>query len=94
MKNYHVYIVSNPARTVLYTGVTSNLEKRVYEHQHKLTDGFTKKYNCSDLVFYEQTSDVYEAITREKQIKGWSRGKKNDMIQLFNPGLKTLNSEL
>jgi len=94
MKNYFVYIVSNKSRTVLYTGVTSNLEQRLYQHENKLIEGFTKKYNCSHLVFYEQTSDIYEAIIREKEIKGWSRQKKNDMIRLFNSGFKTLNSEL
>ena len=94
MKNYYVYIVSNKTRTVLYTGVTSDLEKRVYEHENKLTEGFSKKYNCTDLIFYEPTTDVYSAIAREKEIKAWRRSKKDELIQSFNPSLKKLNLEL
>lgn len=94
MKNYYVYIVSNPRRTVLYTGVTGNLEHRSYQHKNKLVNGFSKKYGCTDLIYFDETSDVYEALTREKQIKGWKRIKKDQLIHVFNPGLKTLIFEL
>jgi putative endonuclease len=85
MKQYYVYIMSNVART-LYTGVTNNLERRVYEHKHKLLEGFTSKYNLTWLVYYAETTDIREAITREKQIKGWMRAKKVALIEEMNPG--------
>ena len=69
----------------MYTGVTSNLERRAYEHRHKLVDGFTKKYNVSKLVHYEATDDIKSAIAREKQIKGWLRRKKVALIESVNP---------
>jgi putative endonuclease len=72
-------------RGVLYTGVTNDLIRRVYEHRHKLVDGFTKKYNVAKLVYYESTTDVESAIAREKQIKGWTRIKKVDLIESMNP---------
>jgi len=67
-KTYYVYILTNKTNKVLYTGVTSDLKRRVYEHKHKLVEGFTKKYNVNRLVYYEVTNDVYAAISREKQI--------------------------
>ena len=84
MNQYYVYIVTNGVRT-LYIGVTNDLTRRVYEHQHKLTDGFTKKYNVTMLVHYEVTTDVQSAIAREKQLKGWRRSKKIDLIEASNP---------
>ncbi|MCI0794729.1 MAG: GIY-YIG nuclease family protein [Chloroflexi bacterium] len=84
MNQYYVYIVTNGVRT-LYIGVTNDLTRRVYEHQHKLTDGFTKKYNVTMLVYYEVTTDVQSAIAREKQLKGWRRSKKIDLIEASNP---------
>jgi putative endonuclease len=69
MKQYYVYILTNNSGTI-YTGVTNNLERRMYEHKNKLITGFTKKYNLTKLVYYEMTEDVRSAITREKQIKG------------------------
>jgi putative endonuclease len=84
MRQYYVYILSNQSRT-LYTGVTNNLERRMYEHKMKLASGFTKKYGIDRLVFYETTSDVKTAITREKQIKGWTRNKKIGLIESNNP---------
>ena len=84
MNQYYVYIVTNGVRT-LYIGVTNDLIRRVYEHQHKLTDGFTKKYNVTMLVHYEVTTDVASAIAREKQLKGWRRSKKIDLIEASNP---------
>ena len=76
--------MSNQSRT-LYTGVTNNLERRVYEHKMKLVPGFTNKYHIDKLVFYEMTPDVKSAITREKQIKGWIRNKKIALIESSNP---------
>jgi putative endonuclease len=69
----------------LYTGVTNNLLRRIHEHKNKLIEGFTKKYNITRLVYYEETSDVRSAITREKQIKGWLRRKKINLIESVNP---------
>lgn len=83
---YFVYMLSNWDDAVLYIGVTSNLPRRLYEHRNGLADGFTKKYNVHKLVYYEQTSDVYSAVSREKQLKKWSRSKKNDLIAKVNPG--------
>ena len=84
MKEYYVYIMTNCSRT-LYTGVTDDLIRRVYEHKSKLIDGFTKKYNITRLVYYEITGDVKAAIQREKQIKGWLRKKKITLIEAANP---------
>ena len=84
MNQYYVYIVTNGVRT-LYIGVTNDLTRRVHEHQHKLIDGFTKKYNVTMLVHYEVTTDVQSAIARENQPKGWRRSKKIDLIEASNP---------
>jgi putative endonuclease len=84
MKNYYVYIMTNKSKT-LYTGVTNDLTRRVYEHKHKLIPGFTQKYNITKLVYYEETSDIHAAIAREKQIKGWLREKKINLIESMNP---------
>jgi len=92
MKQYYVYIMSNRSRT-LYTGVTSDLKRRVYEHKNKLVNGFTKKYNITKLVYYEATSEVASAILREKQIKGWLRRKKIALIESANPRWKDLSEE-
>lgn len=92
-KTYSVYIISNYHRTVLYVGVTSDLEKRIYQHKNKLIEGFTKKYNCSSLLYFEETSDVYSAIAREKEIKGWKRVKKDELIKQNNAQLKDLSSD-
>ena len=93
-KVYYVYILTNRSNKVLYTGVTSNLIKRVYEHKKKLADGFTKKYNVNKLVYYDYSEDVYGAIQREKQIKGKLRKKKIEMIEKMNPEWKDLYEEL
>lgn len=84
MGQYYVYIMTNRSQT-LYTGVTNDLQHRVYEHKQKLVDGFTKKYNLTKLVYYESTDDVRSAIGREKQIKGWLRAKKIALIESMNP---------
>ena len=78
---------------VLYTGVTNNLERRVYEHKNKLVDGFTKKYNVNKLVYFDQTSDVESAILREKEIKTWTREKKNALVESINPKWNDLSKE-
>ncbi len=83
-KRGYVYILTNIRNTVLYTGVTSNLVKRIYEHKNKMIDGFTKKYNLQKLVYYEVFDDISNAIIREKQIKGWLRSKKISLIDNFN----------
>ena len=80
-----VYIMTNKNNGVLYTGVTSNLYKRVPEHKNKAVDGFTSKYNITKLVYYEEYETMPEAITREKQIKGGSRKKKIDLVSSKNP---------
>ncbi len=84
-KQYFIYIMTNKNNTVLYTGVTNNLVRRVYEHKKKLIDGFTKKYNIIKLVYYEIFNEPSSAMQREKQIKGGSRQKKIDLINGFNP---------
>ncbi len=84
-KQYFVYIMTNTRNTVLYTGVTSDLKKRAYEHRNKLIDGFTKTYNVNKLVYYEIYADPLDAIAREKKIKGGSRQKKMDLIVRKNP---------
>ncbi len=86
--------MANKNNTVLYTGVTSNLQKRVYEHKEKIVKGFTHKYNLDKLVFYEVHSDSYNAISREKQIKAGSRQKKIDLINSMNEAWKDLYYEL
>jgi len=87
---YFVYIMTNRSGT-LYTGVTNNLERRIYEHKHHLVNGFTKKYKIEKLVYYEETNDINAAISREKQIKGWLRKKKIALIESINPGWKDLS---
>jgi len=81
---YFVYLMTNKNNTVIYTGVTNDLKRRVYEHKEKLIDGFTKKYNINKLVYFESTNDVYSAIRREKQIKAGSRKKKINLINIIN----------
>ena len=88
-----VYILSNWNDSVLYIGVTNNLERRLYEHRNGLVDGFTKKYNVHKLVYFEHTSDVYSAISREKQLKKWSRAKKNFLVASMNPQWKDLSED-
>jgi putative endonuclease len=93
-RQYYVYIMTNPRNTVLYTGVTNDLQRRVYEHKAKLVGGFTNKYNISKLVYYEVFEDIENAILREKQIKAGSRQKKIDLINGMNQGWRDLYEEL
>jgi putative endonuclease len=95
-REYYVYILTNYKKTVLYTGVTNNLCQRIIEHylDKGNTKTFTGKYNCFYLVYYECTKYINNAIEREKEIKGWSRKKKDELIKLFNPSGKFLNQEV
>src|SRR5215203_3675952 len=95
-RQYYVYILTNYQKTVLYTGVTNNLEQRIIEHylDKGNTKTFTGKYNCFFLILYECTQYINNAILREKEIKGWSRKKKDELIKAVNPSLKFLNHEL
>lgn len=92
--NNAVYIMTNKPQGTLYVGVTSDLVKRVYEHRNNLVDGFTKRYNLHHLVYYETTSDIYEAIVREKRLKKWNRAWKISLIEKFNPSWSDLYSEI
>ena len=93
-KQYYIYILSNETNTVVYTGVTNDLKRRVFEHKEKFVEGFTKKYNISKFVYYEVCQDVMSAISREKQLKGINRLKKNELITQFNPYWQDLYEEL
>ena len=81
----YVYLLANKHNNVLYTAVTNDLIRRIYEHKNKLVAGFTQKYNVDRLVYYEIAASIMVAIEREKQIKGWSRKKKHDLINVMNP---------
>ena len=85
MKDPYVYIMTNKRNGTLYTGVTSKLVQRVYQHTEGLADGFTKKYECKLLVWFGQQGTMYDAITREKQIKGGNRAAKLKLIETMNP---------
>jgi putative endonuclease len=91
---YCVYIMTNRYHTVLYTGVTGDLAKRVYQHKEKLVNGFTQQYNVTQLVYYEVFQDPTQAILREKQIKAGSRQKKIDLINKLNPEWRDLADDL
>ena len=91
--NYYVYILTNWNHKVMYVGMTNDLERRLYEHKNKLIEGFTKRYNINTLVYYEHTTDVFEAIAREKEIKKWRREKKNKLVEEMNPDWKDLSKE-
>ncbi|MCK5177923.1 MAG: GIY-YIG nuclease family protein [Candidatus Omnitrophica bacterium] len=93
-KQYYVYFLTNWDNKVLYVGVTNDLKRRVYEHKHGLTEGFTRKYNVHKLVYYEVSEEIESAILREKQIKGGSRQKKNELVEKFNPKWEDLWNQL
>jgi len=90
MKSSYIYIMTNTYRTTFYVGVTSDLNKRVTEHQNGIDSEFTKKYNLKDLIYYEEFSDINQAIVREKQIKNWKKNWKLNLIKEMNPNLETL----
>lgn len=89
---YHVYMTTNKSNTVLYTGITNNLERRIWEHKEKTGHGFTARYNICKLVYCESCLDARTAIEREKQIKGWLRKKKNALVETLNPEWKDLSA--
>jgi putative endonuclease len=93
LHSYYVYILTNKNRTVLYIGVTNDLERRLHEHISGYIKGFTHKYSCHHLVYYECFSDISEAIAREKRLKGWSRLKKDALIGSINPSWEFLNKD-
>jgi putative endonuclease len=93
-RQYYVYIITNMGNTTLYTGVTRDLRKRVYEHKEKLVKGFTKRYKITKLVYYEVCSDIEGAILREKQIKAGSRQKKMELVNSMNREWRDLYGEL
>ena len=89
-RNFCVYILTNQKGNVMYIGVTNDLVRRVYEHNNGMTEGFTKKYRIGKLVYYECYSRALDAIAREKQLKGWNRKKKEDLVRTMNPEKKDL----
>jgi len=93
MKYYYVYILSSNSGT-LYIGVTSNLISRVYSHKNNFIEGFTKKYQCHRLVYFEETNDVYSALMREKQLKRWRREKKERLIKSTNPTWRDFSKDI
>ena len=93
-RQLYVYIITNDHNKVLYTGVTNDLKRRIYQHQEKLVEGFTKKYNINKLIYFEVFEDSLNAITREKQIKAGSRKKKTELIYKMNKLWKDLYEEL
>ena len=93
--NYYVYILANNTNVTIYTGVTNDLLRRMYEHKNKINpNSFTAKYDVHKLVYYDVTTDVTAAIEREKQIKGWNRKRKNKLITEFNPLWKDLYPDI
>ncbi len=88
---YFVYIVTNKRKTTLYAGMANDLHRRMYEHKNGLTKGFTKRYNLTNLMYYEETTSVEAAISREKEIKGWALRKKVALIEGFNPRWEDLS---
>lgn len=94
MKKYYVYIITNKINTVLYIGVTNNLERRIFEHKNKLISGFSSKYNLNKLVYFEEFNSVNDALVNEKKLKGWIRKKKIDLIESRNTGWKDLAPEI
>ncbi len=91
MRDYYVYILVSTNLKVIYIGVTNNLERRLYEHKNGLIEGFTSRYYVDRLVYFEQSTDVNAAIGREKQLKGWKREKKNQLVKSANPEWKDLS---
>ncbi|KKP58699.1 MAG: excinuclease ABC subunit C [Candidatus Gottesmanbacteria bacterium GW2011_GWA1_34_13] len=91
--SYYVYIITNKLRTVFYIGITNNLDRRIYEHKHDSIEGFSKQYKLHNLVYFEEYPSVTDAITREKQLKGWHREWKINLIKTINPSLKDLTIE-
>lgn len=91
---YYVYILSNKSNNVLYIGITHSLIKRIYEHKNKFVKGFTSKYNVNKLVYFETVDDVIVAIEREKELKGWLRGRKIELVNSLNPKWNDLYEDI
>lgn len=87
---YYVYILTNKSNSVMYIGVTNDIARRIYEHRNHMVAGFTDKYHVTKLVYVETASDVRDAIQREKQLKGWTRAKKNALVESANPSWRDL----
>ncbi len=94
MKSYYVYMMTNKYNKVLYIGVTNNLIRRVYEHKNGLIPGFTKKYNCHKLVWFEESGNIESAILKEKRMKKWKREYKENVINEMNPAWRDLYDDL
>ncbi len=94
MKKYYIYILASRKNGTLYIGVTNDLIKRVYEHKNNIVDGFTKKYNVHNLVYYEENNDIESAILREKRIKKWKRQWKINLVEKLNPNWDDLYNKL
>ena len=92
-KRYYIYLLSNKRRTVLYTGMCNDLRRRMCEHKTGAVRGFTKKYNCDQLVYFEEFDEITDTISREKQIKGWTRAKKNALVTSSNPEWRDLAAD-
>ena len=92
-KSYYVYLLTNWNNKVMYVGITNDLQRRIFEHKEKSVKGFTEKYNVHKLVYFEQTSDVEAALTREKEIKKWRREKKNRLVENANPSWMDLSED-
>ena len=93
MNSYYIYVLTNDWGNVMYIGVTNDLPRRLYEHRQELVDGFTKRYHVHKLVYYEETSDVRAALEREKQLKSWSRAKKDKLVETCNPDWHDLSRD-
>ncbi len=91
---YYVYILTNPDNFTVYIGLTNDIKRRLYEHRNGQIEGFTKKYHINKLVYYEEYSEITQAIAREKQLKHWTRLKKNNLIETINPAWKDLGTNL
>ena len=93
-QNHYVYIVTNKMNTVLYTGLTGDLKRRIYEHKERFVDSFTQRYKTDKLVYYEVAESHEAALYREKQIKSWSRKRKEELIATLNPGWSELYNKI
>ena len=93
-KQYYIYIMTTKLNTVLYTGVTNDLSRRAFEHKEHFVSGFTRRYNVDKLVYYEVSEDISVAIAREKQIKSWSRQRKDALVDSLNPSWDDLSESL
>ena len=91
MQTSYIYILTNIRKTIFYIGITNNLERRVLEHKNSNDQSFTRKYNIHFLVYFEEFTDINKAIKREKQLKGWTRMKKEKLIRTINPEFKWLD---